>query len=66
VKLWSAAAASAVVGWALKLGIAPSQPVVAGIVILGPYGAVYLAAAYGLGIAEVVTATSRLRRFVSR
>ena len=62
-KLWAAAAAGAAVAWAIKLAMPSVHPVVAAILVLGPYGVVFFGATWLLGIGE---ATIALARFVSR
>src|SRR5712691_5966851 len=42
VKLWTAAAAGAAVAWAVKLSIPPLPPIIAAMLIIGPYGIVFL------------------------
>jgi putative peptidoglycan lipid II flippase len=61
-KLWSSALAGAAVGWGLKLTLPPMHPIVAAVVILGPYGVVYFGAAAALRIPEATDAFARLRR----
>jgi len=43
IKLWSSALIGAAVGWGVKLSIAPHNPVAAAVIVLGPYGLVFLA-----------------------
>ncbi|MCX6622629.1 MAG: murein biosynthesis integral membrane protein MurJ, partial [Acidobacteria bacterium] len=62
LRLWSAAAAGAAVAWGIKLALGRVHPLLAGGCILTPYGGVYLAAAWFLGIEEVRTLAARLRR----
>jgi putative peptidoglycan lipid II flippase len=62
-KLWAAAAAGAAVAWAIKLALPSFHPVVAAILVLGPYGVVFFGATWLLGIGE---ATMALARFVRR
>jgi putative peptidoglycan lipid II flippase len=61
-KLWSAALAGAALGWTIKLALHPAQPIVAGVLILIPFGLTYLAMTAALRIPETSTALSRLRR----
>jgi len=49
-KLWTAAAAGAAAAWAAKLSIPAFPPAIAAVLIIGPYGIVFLAVAYLLGI----------------
>jgi putative peptidoglycan lipid II flippase len=64
--LWAAAVAGAAAAWAVKLIVFPPQPILAAILILGPYGIVFLAATVALGVPEARSAvealTGRLRR----
>ena len=50
VKLWSAATAGAAAAWAVKLSIPILPPVVAAILIIGPYGLVFLAMTLALQV----------------
>ncbi len=52
IKLWTSAALAAAVAWAVKIIASPANPIVAGIVILAPYGVVFFAVALALGIPE--------------
>jgi putative peptidoglycan lipid II flippase len=58
-KLWSAAIAGAAAAWAVKLSIPALPPVVAAILIVGPYGLVFLAVSLALRI-EGAAATLRM------
>ncbi len=49
-KLWAAAIAGALAAWGLKLALPPMHPIIAAVVILGPYGVIYLGACTVLGI----------------
>ncbi|MEP7304062.1 MAG: murein biosynthesis integral membrane protein MurJ [Acidobacteriota bacterium] len=62
VKLWTAAACGAIAAWAVKLLIPPLHPVIAAIVVLGPYGVVFFACAFALRVPEVHGVLARLRR----
>ena len=63
-KLWVAAAAGAAVAWAIKLAIPPAHPVVTAILVLGPFGIVYLGATWLLGVGEASVALGRIvKRF---
>jgi putative peptidoglycan lipid II flippase len=66
IKLWAAAAAAATLGWAIKLGLAPHDPIVAAVWILGPYGVTYLAVTYLFGIPEVDGMVRRLGPYAGR
>ena len=50
--LWLAAASGAAVAWAIKLTVPIADPIIAAIVILGPYGFVFFAMAFALRIPE--------------
>ena len=60
LKLWAAAIAGAAIAWAIKLAIPPMHPAVTALLVLGPYGLVYFAAAFVLGIPEASAALRRL------
>jgi len=62
VKLWGAAIAGAIVAWLLKLMLPPMHPAMAAVIILGPYGLVFLGTTFLLRVAEASTAVSRLLR----
>jgi putative peptidoglycan lipid II flippase len=62
VKLWSAAMAGAAAAWAVKLSIPILPPVVAAILIIGPYGLVFLA----MTLALQVEGAARTLRIVLR
>jgi putative peptidoglycan lipid II flippase len=51
-KLWSAALLAAAVAWGIKLALGHHHPWITAAAVLGPYGAVYLAATYLLGVAR--------------
>jgi putative peptidoglycan lipid II flippase len=61
-KLWSAAAQAAAVGWGVKLALPAMHPVITAILVLGPYGLVFLALTLALRIPEASNALARLRR----
>ena len=50
VKLWTAAIAGAATAWVVKLSIPMMPPVVAAILIIGPYGLVFLAMTLALQV----------------
>ena len=52
VKLWTAAAISAVIGFGLKWILPPVHPILLAIVVLGTYGVLYFAIAAGFGVPE--------------
>jgi putative peptidoglycan lipid II flippase len=59
-QLWGSAIAAAAAAWAVKLALPPLHPIVSAIVVLGPYGAVFLGATWLLGIGEARTALARI------
>jgi putative peptidoglycan lipid II flippase len=61
MKLWSAAIIGGIIAWIVKLMLPVMHPVLAGILILGPYGAAFLGAALLMRIPEASGALSRLR-----
>jgi putative peptidoglycan lipid II flippase len=62
IKLWGAAIAGAVVAWVVKLALPAMNPILAAILILGPYGVVFLGATFALRIGEASAALARIRR----
>jgi putative peptidoglycan lipid II flippase len=62
VKLWTAAIAGAIVAWLVKLALPPLHPAIQGVLILGPYGAVFLGTTLLMRIPEASAAVSRFRR----
>ncbi len=64
VKLWISAAAGAAAAWGIKLVIGRPQPIPGAIAILGPYGLVYFAATYLLGVEECRDVLRRIGRFI--
>ena len=62
VKLWACAVAAAGAGWGVKLWLHPKDPVIAAVLILIPYGVVYLALAALMGIEEIGAWWKRIRR----
>ncbi|MBI4485615.1 MAG: murein biosynthesis integral membrane protein MurJ [Acidobacteria bacterium] len=57
-KLWSAAIAGALVAWAVKLAAVPLHPILTAIVVLGPYGVVFVAVTFALRIPEASNSLS--------
>ncbi len=51
-KLWFAAVMGAGTGWAIKLSIGQQRPLIVAALVLVPYGLVYFAVTYGLGLSE--------------
>jgi len=61
-KLWTASFAAALAAWVVKL-LAPAQhPVITAILVLGPYGAVFLGTTILMRVPEASTAIARVRR----
>jgi len=60
-KLWASAIAGAAVAWGLKLALPALHPIVAAVLILGPYGLVYFGVAIALGVSEVQSIVRRFR-----
>jgi putative peptidoglycan lipid II flippase len=58
-KLWTAAIAGAAAAWVVKLSIPPLPPIVAAVLIVGPYGLVFVAMSLALRI-EGAAATLRM------
>jgi putative peptidoglycan lipid II flippase len=61
--LWSAGLLSAALGWGVKLALGEVGPIVAGILILGAFGAAYFALTAAFGIPESRHILERVRRF---
>jgi len=58
VKLWASALTAAAIAWGIKESI-NQPPLIAALVILGPYGAVFVVATLALRIPEAATALAR-------
>ena len=65
VRLWAAALAGAVAGWAVKLGVPVAEPIAVAALVLIPYGLIFLGFAMWLGVPEARDAFARatVRRF---
>jgi putative peptidoglycan lipid II flippase len=61
-KLWAAALAAAAVGWAIHHFAPHYKPYVLAILVLGPYGMVYFAGTWALGLAEARALFTRFLR----
>ncbi|MBW8862070.1 MAG: murein biosynthesis integral membrane protein MurJ [Acidobacteria bacterium] len=59
-RLWTSAAGGAAIGWAIKIALPRLHPIVAAILILGTYGAVYIGATVLLQIPEAASALARV------
>jgi putative peptidoglycan lipid II flippase len=70
VRLWSAAAIGAALGWTVKLVLIPRfpplHPIVIAIVVLGPYGLTFFGIGALIGVEEVSTGFDRLVRGTRR
>jgi putative peptidoglycan lipid II flippase len=62
VRLWVAAAAGAAAAWAIRVAWPAPHPIVTAVVVLVPYGAVFLALAFAFRIPEASTALTRVLR----
>ncbi len=62
IRLWTASASGAAVAWAIKVAVPVENPIIAAILILAPYGLVFLTVAFALGIPEASSAVGRLRQ----
>ncbi len=60
-KLWTAALAGAAAAWAVKLALPPLPPVVAALLIVGPYGIVFFGITMALGLPDVRSFLRRRR-----
>jgi peptidoglycan biosynthesis protein MviN/MurJ (putative lipid II flippase) len=61
-RLWLAAVIAAAVAWAIKLGLHPQRPLIAAVLILVPYGAVYLGCTEVFGVEQARGIVKRLLR----
>ena len=66
VKLWSAAVAGAFAAWAVKLTVGTQRPILAAVLVLIPYGLVYVGMTYGWRVPEAKSFLGRLARVVER
>ncbi len=65
-KLWSAAALSAGIGWAVKLLIGLHHPIIIALFVLGAYGLSYFALAFAFGLTEASNVVGKLTRVLRR
>jgi putative peptidoglycan lipid II flippase len=63
-KLWAAAAASAAVGWGLKLAFGGLHPIVVAALVLTPYGLLYFALTSLWGLPEARSVVGRFTRLL--
>jgi putative peptidoglycan lipid II flippase len=61
-RLWLAAVIAAAVGWGAKLALHPQRPFVAAVLILAPYGAVYLGCTALFGVDQAGALVRRVLR----
>jgi len=61
-RLWVAAVIAATVAWGVKLGLHPQRPIIGGMLILVPYGAVYLGCTALMGIEQAGGLVRRVLR----
>jgi putative peptidoglycan lipid II flippase len=64
-RLWLAAVLAGALAWGVKLSIGVARPVLDGVLILGTYGAAYLAMSYALRVEECAEAVDRLTRLAT-
>ncbi len=62
-KLWISAILAAAAAWALRLALHPQNPLIAGVLILVPYGLIYLGLTAAMGIDQ---AGALMRRFAQK
>jgi len=63
MKLWVSATIGAVAGWAIKLAIGRQHPWLEAVAILVPYGLLYFAATFAMGVEEWRIVRDRWARF---
>ena len=61
-RLWGSASVAAAVAWGAKLATPALHPIVTAILVLGPYGAVFVAMTLALRVPEATTALGRIVR----
>ena len=61
-RLWGSALAAAAAAWGVKLLIGSRGPVLEAVAVLAPYGAVYFALAWALGVEECASLARRVLR----
>src|SRR3989441_9603431 len=62
VKLWTAAVAGAAAAWLVKMILPILYPAIIAVLVLGPYGLVFLAMTFAQKIPEASTGLDRIRR----
>jgi putative peptidoglycan lipid II flippase len=66
VKLWASALVGAAVAWAIKLALPALHPIIAAMLVLGPYGAVYFGVTSFLHVPEGIAVVQRIMGVGSR
>jgi putative peptidoglycan lipid II flippase len=66
VKGWTAALVAAGIGRALLFVLGQRNPILLAVLVLGPYGTIYFAGAFALGLSEVRALIGALSRFGGR
>ena len=61
-QLWGSAIAAAAVAWGVKVALPSLHPIVTAILVLGPYGVIFVAMTLLLRIPEASSSLARLRR----
>src|SRR5258706_8866153 len=61
-KLWAAGITAAAAAWAVQVSMAVLQPVIAAVLIIGPYGLIFFAMTFALRIPEASAAVGRFLR----
>jgi len=62
IKLWTAAIAGAAAAWLMKMILPIQHPAIVAVLVLGPYGLVFLAMTFAQKIPQASTALDRIRR----
>ena len=65
-KLWASAAIAAAIGWAIKLFVGYSHPILTAAAVLVPYGVIYFVLTSIFGLPEARTVVSRFTRLIGR
>jgi putative peptidoglycan lipid II flippase len=66
VKLWCAAIAGAAVAWVVKFALVPQHPIYAAILVLGPYGVMYLGCTIWWKVPEAQTVVGQFARYTGK
>ena len=65
-KLWIAAAAAALIAWAIHYVLGHHSPILLAVLVLGPYGLIYFGAAHALGVDEAAAVFARALGIIRR